>query len=214
MKRRLSILFVLLAAVLFSGCAEHQVPPISRPDGVYAVAGMTHPKYNWQLMAGYLPMEGKEVEREVLFELDQTMMQLLASHGVNGLTPPANTRQCQEIITFENKGASRITARQYWVNVGKCMKVDYLIVPQLLYWKERQGSEWGVENPAGVVMDLYIVDVKNESLLARRHFDETQRDLSSDLGNAGKFVDRGGKWITASELAREGLEKMLLELGL
>lgn len=214
MKRFIPILSVFLAAVVLAGCAEHRVPPISRPDGVYAVAGVTNPRYDWQLLAGYLPMEGRGVEREVLTQLDQTVMELLAAHGVNGITPPANTRQCQEIVTFDGAGGKRISALRYWVGVGKCMKVDYLVIPQLLYWQEREGSDWGVDRPAGVVMDLYILDVNNEALLARRHYDETQRPLSNDLGNAGRHFERGGTWLTAPELARYGLDTMLQELGL
>lgn len=214
MNRFASMMIVLMAAAVLAGCAEHRVPPIDRPSGVYAVAGVTNPKYDWQLLAGYLPMEGKGVPREVLTQLDGTVMELLAAHGVNGLTPAANTRQCQEIVTFDQSGGKRISALKYWVAVGECMKVDYLVIPQLLYWQEREGSEWGVDKPAGVVMDLYILDVNNGVLLARRHYDETQRALSDDLGNAGRYFDRGGHWLTAQELATYGLDRMLQELGL
>lgn len=211
MKRFAPLLFILLTVAMLAGCAERRIPPIERPEGVYAVAGVTSPRYDWQLLAGYLPMEGKGVSRDVLTALDATVVELLAEHGV---TPPANTRQCQEIVTFENTSGSRISALKYWVHVGECAKADYLVVPQLLYWQEREGSDWGVDRPAGVVMDVYIIDVNSGRLLARRHYDETQRPLSADLGNAGRHFERGGKWLTANELARYGLDRMLRELGL
>ena len=214
MNRIAPVLVFCMAAVILAGCAEHSVPPIERPKGVYAVAGVTNPKYDWQLLAGYLPSEGKGVAREVLVSLDQTVADLMASHGVSGVIPAANTRQCQEITTFDQADGKRVSALKYWIAVGECMKVDYLVIPQLFSWQERLGSDWGVEKPAGVVMDLYILDVKNQVLLARRHYDETQRALSEDLGNAGRHFDRGGTWLTANELARYGLNEMLLELGL
>ncbi|MGE4291811.1 MAG: hypothetical protein AB7E32_06330 [Desulfovibrio sp.] len=214
MKRIAPVVIFCMAVVVLAGCAEHRVPPIERPVGSYAVAGVTNPKYDWQLLAGYLPSAGKGVSREVLVGLDQTVMELLASHGVSEVIPAANTRQCQEIVTFDQSGGKRISALKYWTSVGQCMKVDYLVIPQLLSWQERQGSDWGVDKPAGVVMDVYILDVNNGVLLARRHYDETQRALSEDLGNAGRHFDRGGTWLTAEELARYGLNEMLLELGL
>lgn len=214
MKRFAPLLFALLTVALLAGCAERRIPPIERPAGVYAVAGVTNPRYDWQLLAGYLPMEGRGVPREVLVQLDDTVEELLAQHGELGLIPSASTRQCQEIVTFENTSGSHISALEYWVQVGRCVECDYLVVPQLLYWQEREGSDWGVDRPAGVVMDVYIIDVQNERLLARRHYDETQRPLTSDLGNAARHFERGGKWLTAGELARYGLDRMLQELGL
>lgn len=214
MNRTAPILAFLLAAVVLAGCAEHRVPPIERPAGSYALAGVTNPKYDWQLLAGYLPTQGKGVSRDVLAGLDATISELLTEHGVNAVIPAANTRQCQEIATYEQADGKRISALQHWIAVGKCMKVDYLIIPQLLSWQEREGSDWGVEKPAGVVMDLYILDVNKEALLARRHYDETQRALSEDLGNIQRHFDRGGTWLTAEQLARYGLDRMMQELGL
>jgi hypothetical protein len=57
------------------------------------------------------------------------------------------------------------------------------------------------------------VDVKGEALAGRFHFDETQRSLTENLLEAGKFVKRGGKWITAAN-CRRGHRKGVEELGL
>ena len=84
----------------------------------------------------------------------------------------------------------------------------------LYEWRERDGSAIGAAKPAKVVMDIYVVDVRNEALISRSHFDETQSALSSNLLEADKFFKRGGKWITAHDLAQEGMEKAVKELGL
>jgi len=40
-------------------------------------------------------------------------------------------------------------------------------------------------------------------------FDENQQALTENLLGIGKFFKRGGKWITAEALSKEGVEKGL-----
>ncbi|MBU1248387.1 MAG: hypothetical protein KKB70_06805 [Proteobacteria bacterium] len=202
-----------LAMLVAAGCAPHALPPMERPEGTLAVAGFTNPKYNWQLLAGYIPAEGREMELEKLMELDQMAEATLTNHGIQDYAAPAQTRRCQEIVTFQNEGG-RISALKYWTSVGKCMKVDWLLVPQVLSWQDRQGEEWGAVQPAGVSLDFYYIDVAAGEVRVRKHYEETQRSLSEDLGNAGTFFDRGGKWVSAMQLAQEAIEIKFTELGL
>lgn len=204
---------VLLLASLLGGCAERRIPAMDRPEGSLAVAGFTHPKYNWQLLAGYVPQEGRDMDRSVLTQLDQTLVDTLTAHGVLDYLPPANTRQCQEIVTYRNEG-ERLSALNYWTQVGRCAKVDYLLVPQVLVWKDRKGEDWGATEAASVSLDFYYVDVKAGELAVRKHFEETQLPLSEDLGSAGKFIERGATWVPALRLAQEGIEIKLSEMGL
>ncbi|MDL2280102.1 hypothetical protein LJC15_05540 [Desulfovibrio sp. OttesenSCG-928-G11] len=94
------------------------------------------------------------------------------------------------------------------------MGVDLLIVPQIYEYRERDGGSFGVVTPARVVMDIFVLDARNESLISRSRFDETQSDLTSNLLEAGKFFKRKGQWITARDLAREGMVKAVKDLGL
>jgi hypothetical protein len=205
----LAILCVLALASL-TGCAPSAITPQPRPLGNIAVAAFTAPKYNWELLAGYLPEEGKGVKPEILAKLDSTLDQTLRVHGVKVSSTPAATRQCQEIVVFERAGKSRESAWAYWLNVGRCLPADFILVPQVLYWKELEGGG----NPASVVMDLFLLDVKAERVVHRYHFDETQKALSDNLLDMGKFVRRGGEWVGADVLAKEGIEAGLREMGL
>lgn len=87
------------------------------------------------------------------------------------------------------------------------MPADYLLVPQLLYWREREGNRFSVNNPASVTLELFLVDVRNERLAGRFHFEETQHSLSENILDADKFLSRGAKWIPALELARKAWPK-------
>jgi len=200
----------LLALASLTGCAPKPITPQIRPMGNIAVAAFTAPKYNWELLAGYLPEEGKGVKPEILARLDANLDQTLRAHGVKVSATPAATRQCQEIVVFERAGKSRESAWSYWLNVGKCLPADFILVPQVLYWRELEGGG----SPASVVMDLFLLDVKAERVVSRYHFDETQKALTDNLLDMGKFVRRKGEWVSADVLASEGIEAGLREMGL
>lgn len=206
---------LMLAALVLGGCARKQTStaPVPKPQGSLAVAGFTNPQFTWELLAGYLPSEGKSVDPKVLSRLDQQLVDTLRAHNVADFVPPTVTRQCQEIVVFE-QGKTRASALRYWLSVGQCVPADLLLVPQLLEWRDRTADELGYKTPATVVIDFFLIDVKNQKVLGRYHFDETQQDLASNLLEAGKFFDRKGKWISAYELAGEGMEQGLMELGL
>lgn len=205
-----SVLFAIVLCLGLAACAPKPVTPQLRPVGSIAVAAFSAPRHNWELIAGYLPEEGRAVKPEVLAALDAAMGQTLRAHGVGTASTPAAVRQCQEIVTFERSGKARESAWSYWLGVGRCLPADFLLVPQVLYWKELEGGG----NPASVVMDFYLIDVKGERLAARYHYDETQKALSDNLLDFGKYVKRKGEWVSADTLAREGLEAGLRELGL
>ncbi|MBU1041918.1 MAG: hypothetical protein KKF77_12535 [Proteobacteria bacterium] len=212
-RTKLNILAILcvLALVSLAACAPKPITPQPRPLGNIAVAAFTAPQNNWELLAGYLPAEGKGgVKPEILARLDASLDQTLRSHGVKVASTPAATRQCQEIVVFERAGKSRESAWAYWLNVGKCLPADFILVPQVLYWKELEGGG----NPASVIMDLYLLDVKAERMVGRYHFDETQKGLSENLLDMGKFMRRKGEWVGADVLAKEGIEAGLREMGL
>jgi hypothetical protein len=200
----------LLCVLALAACAPKAIPPQARPLGSIAVAAFTAPKYNWELLAGYLPEEGKGVKPEIAAKLDDMLGQTLRAHGVSVSSTPAGTRQCQEIVVFERAGKARESAWAYWLGVGKCLPADFILVPQVLSWKELGGGG----NPASVVLDLFLLDVKGERVVSRYHFDETQKALSDNLLDLPKFVQRKGEWVAADVLAKEGIEAGLREMGL
>lgn len=210
MHLRKSLILAVFCLLGLAACSPKPVTPQVRPVGSIAVAPFTAPQYNWELIAGYLPEEGKPVAPEILAALDQDLNQIARSHGVSIAATPSGLRQCKEIVTYERSGKPRESAWSYWLGVGKCLPADFILVPQLLRWKEFEGGG----NPASVVLDLYLIDVKGERLVGRFHYDETQKALTDNLLDIGKYVRRKGEWVKADVLAKEGLEAGLRELGL
>lgn len=209
---QIGIVALCCSVFLVAGCAM-QKASAPRPQGKLAVAGFSNPVYNWEMLAGYLDAEGEPVPAGTLAELDRVLIETLARHQVTGYVTPSAVRQCEEIADIDDYGKPRLSAWKYWLGVGKCMQVDYLLVPQVTRWQERVGSGGGVTTPASVTLELYLINVKQEQI-ARARYEETQQSLLENLATAGKFAARGGKWVTALRLASDGLDAKLMELGL
>lgn len=72
-------------------------------------------------------------------------------------------------------------------------------------FQERQGGNFSVIRPASVGFHMHLYD--GDTLVGVFAFDETQQPLSENVLRIFTFFKRGAKWITAGELAREGVHK-------
>ncbi|MDY6912673.1 MAG: nucleoid-structuring protein H-NS, partial [Chloroflexota bacterium] len=57
--------------------------------------------------------------------------------------------------------------------------------------------------------EIYLVEVATGKRLWRGKFDETQKTLSKDVIRGFKQLKMGARWLTADELARYGVKKVL-----
>jgi len=199
--------------LILGGCAPKAVqrPELQGPN--LGVAGFSQPCHDWEMLAGCLPETLDEVTRKTFEELNIILREELQDHGVENFKGQALVKQCQEIVLQEQEGEP-FSSLGYWTTVGQCLPVDYMLIPQIFEWREREGGEWGVDQPAKVVLDLYLVDVRQEKLLDRFHFEREQQSLSENILDVKRFFQRQGRWVTAFDLAREGLDQGLTELGL
>jgi hypothetical protein len=212
--RPLLAVLVLTAAVLLAGCAGKETEPFPPEDQVLAVAPFDVPRHTWDLLSGSLPPSAAVAGPQDLARLNETMTKELYKRGKVFISPSV-TRECVRIVDEEPEvDRPRVGAMEYWLAVGRCVPADYLIVPQVLDFSPRKGSAYGVDQPAQVVMDIYLLDAGDGVLVDRYRFEETQRSLAQNLLDIDKFIKRGGKWIEAHELAAEGIRQALTEFGL
>ena len=102
-----------------------------------------------------------------------------------------------------------------WAERARRAGADMIVVPHIVMLQERVGGEAGAVSAAAVNEDFYLIDArKPEALLQRSHFAEEQQSLVNDLTQIGSFFRRGGKWVSALELAGEGMDKAVEEIGL
>ena len=74
---------------------------------------------------------------------------------------------------------------------------------------EREGGPYGVQQPAAVTLNYRLYEVSKGSVLCHGHFEEEQQSVMENLFSIGKAGRRGMTWLTAEELARDGLLSQL-----
>ncbi len=203
---------LMLVLGLAPGCAPRHLEPAPADAGIsLAVAPFNQPTTSRQALAGYIS-DTETVNAKTLASLDSALAQelLTTSRAYKGTSL---TRPCMEPALGEFKNP-KAKALDYWVEVGRCAATDYLLVPQVISWHEREGGPAGVTKPASVVIDFYVVHVPEHSVTARYRYDETQVSLTDNLLTLPRFLQRGAKWVTAEDLARYGISQALGRVGL
>jgi hypothetical protein len=94
-------------------------------------------------------------------------------------------------------------------DAGKELGADGVVVGYVYNFRERKGVAYTVEQPASVTFEIHLLRVSDGSLVWRGYFDKTQSSLMEDLFQISWFYRGKGRWITAEELAIEGLEQVM-----
>ena len=92
--------------------------------------------------------------------------------------------------------------------VGKELEADGVVIGYVSCFRERQGYALSAERPASVTFGVYLVRVSDGAMVWGKIFDKTQQSLMENLFQASTFFKRP-KWLTARELAEEGVEEIL-----
>lgn len=203
---------LLIVLALCAACATPARWQPVAPQATIAVAHFVHPQYDWELMAGVLPEEPAKVSADSLRELDGALLSILGRPQGRPVMRQAMVKQCEEIV-LASKERPRFETVEYWKSVGKCMSADFLLVPYLTRWQEREGTQWGVDQPAAITLDLYLIETATGQV-RRYHFEEEQQGLAENLLKGKRFFKRGGRWLTPLEITTEALDEGTRELGL
>lgn len=94
--------------------------------------------------------------------------------------------------------------------LGKALSLDAVIVGQVRVYRERDGQKFAAI-PAAVGFDVQLINAKNGTVIWMGDYFEEQKPLTEDLKG---FLERGGKWVTAEELARSGAKRVMQRLPL
>jgi len=92
---------------------------------------------------------------------------------------------------------------------GRKVGAETVIVGTVFRFQERVGTEAGITQPASVELALYAIDTQTRTVVWQGMFSETQRSLSENLFQMGDFFQRGARWLTAAELGRAGMVKLI-----
>ena len=206
------VLLVLCSLCLLAGCQNSVEPQrLIMPDLVVAVAPFTQPTQTTELLSGFIPEDQKKISEETLNALDDLFREKL--HPTKHPYVFLSDADISGDMARDARG--RRNALVTWAERARKAGADMIIVPQIITLQERVGSKAGVVTAAAVNEDFYLIDARDPvTLVMRSHFAEEQKPLTSDLTKIGTFFKRGGGWVTARELAAEGMDKAVEEFGL
>jgi hypothetical protein len=114
-----------------------------------------------------------------------------------------------EVYRRKTASFNKIPLPEIVKQVGAELGADGVIVGYVFRFRERQGYPYSVEKPASVAFDIHLVRVSDGVVVWQAAFDKTQSSLMENMFLISSFYKRGGKWVTARELADEGVTEML-----
>ena len=214
---KLRLLAFLLMLLALGACARRpqgtaDVPRHLGPAVRVAVAPFSQPTRTDELITGQLPQLQGRISQDDLLALDRDLREALVT----------GTRRQYMFIPRRGAGQPQNSARSTvqpsalprWVSYGRQHGVEYLLVPQVLDWHEREGSQAGVTDAAHVRLEFFLINLESGEPVQRSIFEEKQVGLTENLLSVPSFIKRKGLWITAGQLADDGIRKAVGELGL
>ena len=219
MKNRfLWILCALLSLlVLTGGCNRKPASTADVPRSLshqykIAVAPFTQPRDTSQLIMGQIPQPQGLAARDVLMAQDRQLRDVLYTTTKRSYDFLPRTRPLPDLKHFHT--SERPQALPLWVEYARKTSADILFIPQILTWRDRQGSAAGVTEPAHVRLEFFLLNIKEGTIIGHSVYEVEQQGLTENLLNVGDFFKRQGKWVTAEELAREAMIKAVKDLKL
>ena len=119
------------------------------------------------------------------------------------IAPGGIHENAESIIATEFGGSLEEHGIAYTTEPGQATYLNVLIYR----FQERRGGNFAVERPASVGFHVHLF--QDGKLVKVFVFDETQQSLFENLFHIFTFFKRGATWITAGELAREGVHKAI-----
>lgn len=207
----------LLALVFLAACARQptstaEVPRLISQSYRVSVAPFTQPLNPGQLITGQIPEEQGQIPQDALLALDMDLREALMTRTSRNFffIPRQNLHKELEYshATVQPGALSR------WIAYGKRHDAQLLLVPMVLDWHEREGSQAGVTKSAHARVEFFLLNIGAGSVQERSVYEEKQVGLIDNLLTVADFVKRRGQWVTARDLAKEGILKAVKELGL
>lgn len=210
-------MLLIMCCIFMSACSQRPASTADVPrhlSATYriAVAPFTQPLEPGQLLTGQIPEDQGIAPQDVLLALDMDLRDALMTQTKRqfDFIPRANLHKELNIT----HSTAQPGAIQRWVSYGTRHGAQYLLVPQVLNWKDREGSQAGVSKSAHCRVEFFLINIKDGLVTARSVFEEKQVGLVDDLLQIGKFIKRKGQWVSARDLAVEGMTQAIKEMGL
>lgn len=161
--------------------------------------------YRCGLCGGTFKTGSVEAGADIL--VTEKMVRLISEESTVRLVPNDSVDDVR--MQLMKDPTSTLTDLELISSIGTTLGADAVLTGSVYRWVERAGSNYAADAPASVGRDIDLVDAKTGSLLWHTRYDETQQFLIDNLLKIGTFIKRGGRWVTAEEMAEAGLKDVL-----
>jgi hypothetical protein len=157
------------------------------------------------------PPDAKILEVRQVAEGSENLLTQLFAEGLQatGRYQIILQGQAEAALKTAQAGESETITPRVVQKTGKAVGADVVIIGRVQKFIERVGGRLGIESPASVGFVVTMISVGDGQTLWSSEYYETQKTLSEDINTLPLFIKRGGKWLTARELAEYGVEKMI-----
>lgn len=184
---------------IIAGCAQTEAPAPTSQDAAFAVSGIAvlpvRPAIefdeNQTLSEDKLLQDGSEVMNSLIKEA------LADKSGIRYVT--AVTKAGEKEAAVHSLEVARRIASQQGCNT--------VLETTLSRYQERVGGDYGVKQPAAITFAYKLYEVGEGRVLCHGRFEEQQQSVMENLLTLPKAQSRGLIWLTAEELARDGIKE-------
>jgi hypothetical protein len=121
-----------------------------------------------------------------------------------GLTVLSPTQSAKAAVRATEDTDKTVPERQA-AGLAAALKADAALMGQVLVYQERSGSRLGANPPATVGFEVKAVAPDGQVLWVGNYY-ERQQPMTHDLVG---YIQHGGVFVTAEELAEYGVDKVL-----
>lgn len=93
--------------------------------------------------------------------------------------------------------------------IGTKVNCDAVLLTTVRRFKQREGTEYAVDNPASADFQMVLMQAQTGAVLWTADFRETQESLLENLLTFDKAQSRGFKWVTVEQLVEQGVKDRL-----
>jgi len=188
-----------LCLVMAAGCTQVKGPVQSSLDDTFAVSGIAvlpvRPVIEFDENQ---TLAEEELLRNSSVVMDGLIKEALADKsGVRFITTP---------LQVEHKGGG-FTDLEKARDIAAQQECNTLLEVTLSRYVERIGGDYGVRQPAAVTFAYRLYEVGEGRVLCHGRFDEQQQSVMENLLTLPKAQSRGLVWLTAEDLARDGIKE-------
>jgi len=210
------LLFLLFVLSLPAGCAGPDTSRSERdaaaPVHVLAVAPfqVVSPGDSSELYVR-CPLDGRTFSTGVTVKNPEAILENLFQEKLSSipglrLVPPEEAEETYGRICA---AFSAENAAENLEKLGTALGADGVLLGYIYRFRERVGTPFSVEVPASVAFSVHLFSVTQNETTWNGAFDKTQTSLMENLLDVKTFFSAKGKWMTAEQLAREGVHRVM-----